>query len=94
MRVMRKRPPRARPRAADAVANAPRVRADALAGLENYGIRVDDERNAVRSKEPRLISADDSDIDVLVVPTNEELAIAQQSAAVVADRVAASGPAG
>ncbi|GAA1482099.1 acetate kinase [Gordonia sinesedis] len=74
--------------------NAPRVRADALAGLGNYGIRIDDERNALRSKEPRLISADDSDVDVLVVPTNEELAIAQQSAAVVADRVAAGGPAG
>ena len=63
--------------------NAPQVRADALAGLENYGIRIDEERNAVRSKEARRISTDDSTIDVLVVPTNEELAIAQQAAAVV-----------
>ncbi|MET9201089.1 acetate kinase [Gordonia sp. NPDC003585] len=64
--------------------NSTPVRADALAGLEHYGIIIDAERNAVRSKEPRRISADDSEIDVLVVPTNEELAIARQSAAVVA----------
>lgn len=64
--------------------NAAGVRADALAGLENYGIVIDAERNAVRAKHARRISADDSDIDVLVVPTNEELAIARQSAAVVA----------
>lgn len=64
--------------------NAASVRADALAGLENYGIIIDAERNAVRAKYARRISADDSDVDVLVVPTNEELAIARQSAEVVA----------
>lgn len=64
--------------------NAASVRADSLAGLENYGIIVDPERNAVRSKEPRRISTDDSAITVLVVPTNEELAIARQSAELVA----------
>lgn len=63
--------------------NAAGVRADALANLENYGIVVDPERNAVRSKEPRRISADASAIDVLVVPTNEELAIARLAAEVV-----------
>jgi acetate kinase len=64
--------------------NAASVRADALAGLENYGIVIDAERNAVRAKHARRISADDSDVDVLVVPTNEELAIARQSAEIVA----------
>ncbi|MFW0786636.1 acetate kinase [Gordonia sp. CPCC 206044] len=63
--------------------NAASVRADALAGLEHYGIVVDAERNAVRSKEARRISADDATVDVLVVPTNEELAIARQAATVV-----------
>ena len=58
-------------------------RADALSNLENYGIIVDAERNALRSRESRRISTDDSDVDVLVVPTNEELAIARQAAAVV-----------
>ncbi|MEP9392017.1 acetate kinase [Gordonia sp. VNQ95] len=63
--------------------NAASVRADALAGLENYGIVVDPERNVVRSRQPRRISTDDSPVAVLVVPTNEELAIARQSAEVV-----------
>ncbi len=57
------------------------VRADALADLEVYGIKIDPERNAVRSDEPREISTDDSTVKVLVVPTNEELAIAQKAAA-------------
>ncbi len=63
--------------------NAAPVRADSLADLENYGIRIDADRNAVRSPEPRLISTDDSAVAVLVVPTNEELAIARAAVAVV-----------
>ena len=63
--------------------NASAVRAEALKGLENFGIVVDDELNAQRSREPRVISTDDSAVTVLVVPTNEELEIARQSAAVV-----------
>nr|WP_238403586.1 acetate kinase [Gordonia desulfuricans] len=64
--------------------NATTVRADSLAGLENYGIVIDPDRNAVRSRQPRKISTDDSTVAVFVVPTNEELAIAQQAAEVVA----------
>jgi acetate kinase len=56
------------------------VRADALADLELYGIKIDPERNAQRSSDPRVISTDDSTVKVLVVPTNEELAIAQKAA--------------
>ncbi|WP_019202024.1 acetate kinase [Tsukamurella sp. 1534] len=62
--------------------NAAQVRADALAGLERFGIVVDPERNAVRSGEPRRISPDGAPVAVLVVPTNEELAIARDAAAV------------
>ena len=40
------------------------------------GVRIDDAKNAVRSDEVREISAADSAIRVLVVPTNEELMIA------------------
>ncbi|MYR08114.1 acetate/propionate family kinase [Gordonia sp. SID5947] len=65
--------------------NAASVRADALADLENYGIVVDAERNTVRANHARRISADGGRVDVLVVPTNEELAIARQSAEVVAE---------
>jgi acetate kinase len=59
------------------------VRAGALAGLEGLGIRLDAERNAALSRDARVVSADDSPIAVLVVPTNEELEIARQTLALV-----------
>ncbi len=65
--------------------NAAAVRADALANLEHFGIRIDSERNAVRSKQARVISADSSAVTVLVVPTNEELAIARATDDLVRD---------
>ena len=55
------------------------VRTNSLANLENYGIKIDEEKN-VNGSGARIISADDSAVKVLVVPTNEELAIAQKSA--------------
>lgn len=55
------------------------VRRDALANLEMYGIKLDPERNAAPNDGPREISADDSQIKIYVVPTNEELAIAQKA---------------
>jgi acetate kinase len=63
--------------------NAAPVRAAALAGLEAFGIRLSPERNEEKSRDPRLISADDSDVAVLVIPTNEELEIARQTLSVV-----------
>nr|WP_296773074.1 acetate kinase [Rhodococcus sp. (in: high G+C Gram-positive bacteria)] len=63
--------------------NAANVRADSLAGLEGFGIEIDETRNAVRSKEARVISTDSSTVTVLVVPTNEELAIARAAEIVV-----------
>lgn len=59
--------------------NAAQVRADAMAGLENFGIQLDADRNASKSRDARVISTDDSAVTVLVIPTNEELAIARQS---------------
>ena len=44
--------------------------------LEWLGVKIDPEKNAVRSGDPRIISTDDSSVKVLVVPTNEELMIA------------------
>lgn len=64
--------------------NDARLRAEALAGLEVLGIRVDPERNTAASDEARVISADDSAVTVLVVPTDEELEIARQSLQAVA----------
>lgn len=56
------------------------VRRDALAGLERLGIVVDPERNEAPGGGERRISADDSAVEVLVIPTNEELAIARAAA--------------
>jgi acetate kinase len=55
-----------------------RVRADALAGLERLGIEIDPGRNEADDRGPRRISPDGAAVAVLVVPTNEELAIARQ----------------
>ncbi|GAA2138703.1 acetate kinase [Nocardioides koreensis] len=60
-----------------------RLRADALAGLSALGLEVDPARNEADSTVPRLISPDDSPVAVLVVPTNEELAIARQAVALL-----------
>jgi len=57
--------------------NVPAVRRDAVAGLEELGIVLDERRNLSGGKGARQISSDDSPIAVLVVPTNEELAIAR-----------------
>ncbi|MGA6203301.1 acetate kinase [Nocardia testacea] len=61
--------------------NNPDVRADALAGLSGFGIAVDQERNTAPDRTARRISPPDAKVDVLVVPTNEELAIARAAAA-------------
>jgi acetate kinase len=63
--------------------NASQVRADALANLQGFGIEIDPERNGQRSKHARIISTDGSAVTVLVVPTNEELAIARVTDALV-----------
>lgn len=60
------------------------TRAESLAGLEGLGIRVDPQRNAAKATGARRISPDRVPIAVLVVPTDEELEIARQSAAAVA----------
>ena len=59
------------------------VRRDALAGLQSLGIELDEDRNIAKDRAARRISADDSPISVLVIPTNEELAIARSCLAVL-----------
>lgn len=51
--------------------------------LGALGIKLDPEANLVRGDEPRVISTEDSAIPVLVVPTNEEKAIAEATMQVV-----------
>jgi acetate kinase len=57
--------------------NAAAVRRDALSGLAALGIEIDEQRNAQSTREARQISTDSSPIAVLVIPTDEELAIAR-----------------
>ncbi len=51
--------------------------------LTFFGVQLDEERNAVRSSEPRRITTDDSRVAALVVPTNEELLIARDTYRIV-----------
>ena len=57
--------------------NVAAVRRDALTGLSALGIEIDQTRNVAAERGSRSISADGSRVTVLVIPTNEELAIAQ-----------------
>ena len=59
--------------------NAARVRAEALATLGFLGIEIDPDRNEARTPGIRRISTDTSAVEVLVVPTDEELEIARQA---------------
>lgn len=63
--------------------HSPDLRAAALAGLDRLGIVLDPARNDARTNEARAVSAEDSEVAVLVVPTDEEWEIARQALAVV-----------
>lgn len=58
------------------------IRATICSYLEYLGISIDEEANAQRGKEI-VISAPESRVKVLVVPTNEELAIARETVALI-----------
>lgn len=62
--------------------NSPLVRRHACERLGYLGIALDEEKNKVRGEEQE-ISTPDSRVKVLVVPTNEELAIARETFALV-----------
>lgn len=63
--------------------NDARVRRDALTGLATLGIEIDEHLNESPTRGARLISADKSPTSVLVIPTNEELAIARACLTVI-----------
>ncbi len=64
--------------------NTPVMRAAITANLEAFGIKVDADKNAKAIRGVQMdISADDSKVRVLVVPTNEELMIAKETLALV-----------
>jgi acetate kinase len=63
--------------------NDGRVRRDALTGLAPLGIELDEHLNDSPARGARRVSADKSPTTVLVIPTNEELAIAQACLTVI-----------
>jgi acetate kinase len=63
--------------------HAAAVRRDALGGLAALGIEIDGQRNSQFAKETRQISTDASPVAVLVIPTNEEQAIARDCLRVI-----------
>lgn len=59
--------------------NSDLIRKESTSGLEFMGVRIDDSKNrGMRGKEA-VVSADDSKVKVLVIPTNEELMIARDT---------------
>ena len=59
------------------------VRRDALSGLARLGIELDEHLNDSPARSARRISAENSPTTVLVIPTDEELAIARACAQIV-----------
>ena len=59
------------------------VRRDALSGMAALGIELDEHLNASQARAARRISAENSPTTVLVIPTDEELAIARACVQVV-----------
>jgi acetate kinase len=58
--------------------NSASIRNRILSGLENFGIKIDQEKNKIRGQEID-IATPDSKIRILVIPTNEELTIARDT---------------
>jgi acetate kinase len=63
--------------------NNPALRAAVVDGLDGLGLSVDTERNAAPSRTSRVISPNGAPVTVAVIPTNEELAIAREAAALI-----------
>ena len=66
--------------------NNPALRAAVADGLEGLGLVVDAELNEASSRVARVISPAGPPIKIAVVPTNEELAIARETAALLSTR--------
>lgn len=60
--------------------NSPRLRKEVCRDLSYFGIKIDDNKNDKLKGERAIISTDDSKVAVLVIPTNEELVIARDTA--------------
>ena len=62
--------------------NDKKIRKEICDYLTYLGIEIDDEKNAIRGEET-VISTKDSKVTVMVIPTNEELAICRETVALI-----------
>jgi acetate kinase len=58
--------------------NSSYIRKLVCTDMDYFGIKLDNEKNEVRSKEIREINTVDSKTKILIIPTNEEFEIANQ----------------
>lgn len=63
--------------------NSAFIRQAVVERLTHFGFQLDEGANLVRSREPREISTPESDVRILVIPTNEELAMALETLKVI-----------
>jgi acetate kinase len=63
--------------------NDEQVRMDVCDYLDFFGVKIDKEKNTLLNKKEGIISASDSDVEVLIVKTDEELMIAQDTKRIV-----------
>ena len=63
--------------------NSPLIRAGICRGLSHLGMAIDPEKNKLKSKKAFEIQRRGSTVRILVIPTNEELEIAEQTVEVV-----------
>jgi acetate kinase len=66
--------------------NAALVRRQACTDLDYLGIKIDEEKNSNHKSGIEIISAADSKVSIVVVPTNEELVIARETQHLVAEK--------
>ena len=70
--------------------NCDKMRRMIFSGLQPLGIVLDEERNRQRGFE-RFISTDDSAVQIIVIPTNEEYMIARDTYEIVHEKVGVEG---
>jgi acetate kinase len=72
----------------------PSLRAAALSGMERLGIELDPDRNRAAAGREARIGRDGSPVEVLVIPTDEERAIAKDTYALAAEEPSGSASSG
>ncbi|MDY6863352.1 MAG: acetate kinase [Thermodesulfobacteriota bacterium] len=63
--------------------NSPEIRKLCCHGLSKLGIKLDPDRNSETEKEISQINSPESDVKILIIPTNEELKIAGETKKVI-----------